>query len=628
MRRYSLTLLFLFGLFSLTGLGTGFAFDLKCSDPSDSLIIVTAEKPSPAAQLSALELQNYLGKMTGKTIAIVPDSEQVRGKFISVGDTKLSRAAGYDPAQLKRFEYVLDIRNDQIYLLGQDDSETKDGTEYDYNKVNGLEGEKKIVFPGLYERKETTRAAYDLLERLGVRFYGPRFDNVLWDVKENLTLPNGVTKREPFLKYTNGFVWTTPLNTFPYGYKSEHDATQDVRLFNLRLRAGGIPWYINHTYGHLKYKERFPQSEPKERSPFFERVAPEFYPPTGSKSHQFCYTSEALADQVAKDAADFFDGKRFQDEKVWALIPGTNYFSVVPEDCGNFCTCEKCQALLKAGEGQFIEGKFNDGRSSLYVFNFANMVAKRLKKTHPDKYVAVLAYENYYWMPKDFEFESNIAVVPCMQVCSFWDQNIKMDDMKWYGVYARLVKRGKLGPLYVWNYYHHPEEIGLVSGFNVFPQFSSHMIDTTIKKYASDGVLQGIFHCGSTSQPDMYLTLKLYDDPQLDMDRELNEYFTRYFGKAAGPMREFYDLIEDWTTNPDQRINIRYVDYQRTLYEFIATPDRLLQLQDLISRAKMLEPTGIIRDRIDAWDRAYMQYIWLGRAQYQKKQEERTNMMK
>ena len=592
------------------------AFELESADISDVFTIVIAEQPTPAAKLSACELQNYLGKITGKSIPVAADTQVIKGKYVSVGDTRQSREAGYAPEKLSRFEYIVDIRDNEVFLLGQDEMISSDKTLYNYNKINGIEGENFNIFPGLYNKKETTRATYDFLERLGVRFYGPRFDNVVWKAQDKIALPNGVTKREPFLKYTNGFVWTTPLNTYPYGYVSESEAIQDVRLFNLRLRAGGIPWYINHTYEHLKYAERFPKETPKEKSPYFERVAPDFYPPGSSESHQFCYTSETLADQIAKDAADFFDGKRFQDEKEWGLIVGNDFFPVVPRDCGNYCNCKKCHELLKQGEGKFIDGKFNDGRSSLYVFNFANMVAKRLKKTNPDKYIAVLAYENYYWMPENFEFESNVAVVPCIQVCGFWDTNTREDDMKWYGVYAKLAKEGKIGPLFCWNYYHHPEEIGLVSGFNVFPQFSIHMIDSTIKKFAADGAMQGIFHCGSTSQPDMYFTLKLYDDPGLDMEHEMDEYFESYFGHAMEPMRTFYDMIEDISTSPDKRINVKYMNYQKTLFGFTATPERLLALQDLISKAKLLEPKGITRDRIDAWDRAYMQYIWQARAQY------------
>ena len=38
--------------------------------------------------------------------------------------------------------------------------------------------------------------------------------------------------------------------------------------------------------------------------------------------------------------------------------------------------------------------------------------------------------------------------------------------------------------------------------------------------------------------------MKLYDNPDQDIDALLDELFTLYFGNAAEPMKQFYTIIE------------------------------------------------------------------------------------
>ncbi|MGY8651643.1 MAG: hypothetical protein ACKVKM_12670, partial [Verrucomicrobiia bacterium] len=53
------------------------------------------------------------------------------------------------------------------------------------------------------------------------------------------------------------------------------------------------------------YKRKLEKYEKHKKD--FEKIVPGLNP-TG-KSHQFCYTTKALIDQIATDARDFFDGK-------------------------------------------------------------------------------------------------------------------------------------------------------------------------------------------------------------------------------------------------------------------------------------------------------------------------------
>jgi hypothetical protein len=44
---------------------------------------------------------------------------------------------------------------------------------------------------------------------------------------------------------------------------------------------------------------------------------------------------------------------------------------------------------------------------------------------------------------------------------------------------------------------------------------------------------------------NFYVAAKLVDNPELDVDALLAEYFARFYGKARDPMRRYFDLWED-----------------------------------------------------------------------------------
>ncbi len=188
--------------------------------------------------------------------------------------------------------------------------------------------------------------------------------------------------------------------TLPNPQNHEHSAARFLDL-------GGIPWYTNHTLHH--YPRRFARDQ-----------HPEFYADDGGG--KLCYSSAALARQVAQDARDYFDGKTVPD---LTLPPGSVYYPVVPEDAARFCRCAECRRWLdphvndvpRTPSGRAL---FNDGRISHLWFSFVNQVARELRRTHPDKYLCTLACETYNWYPTGFRLESNVAIAPCMQTRNYW----------------------------------------------------------------------------------------------------------------------------------------------------------------------------------------------------------------
>ena len=103
------------------------------------------------------------------------------------------------------------------------------------------------------------------------------------------------------------------------------------------------------------------------------------------------------------------------------LPQSSSYYPVVPEDAAQYCQCIRCLQSLEPHQNDVSRSKngvnlFNDRRASHLWFKFVNKVAKLLTKTHPDKFISTLAYENYFWYPEGIQLKANIAIAPCLAV--------------------------------------------------------------------------------------------------------------------------------------------------------------------------------------------------------------------
>ena len=69
--------------------------------------------------------------------------------------------------------------------------------------------------------------------------------------------------------------------------------------------------------------------------------------------------------------------------------------------------------------------------------------------------------------------------------------------------------------------------------------------------FIRDGV-RGIFECGEQDQLEQYVMAKVWDDPDVDVDGLIDEFFRLYFGAAGEPMKRFYLRLEDNRLRPGE----------------------------------------------------------------------------
>ena len=298
-------------------------------------------------------------------------------------------------------------------------------------------------------------------------------------------------------------------------------------------------------------------------------------------------------------ARDYFDGKQ--------LPPGLkamgDYFAVVPDDNASWCQCDRCREVLAISrEDKRGKGCFSNAQHSYYIFNFVNEVAKEVRKTHPDKFIAALAYASYAYPPKNLKLEPNISVAPCLLTCYGYEKKIIANDIALYN--AWLADKGRR--IYLWNYFHHPLEPAVIGKWNCFPCFEPDVISRDLKRFHKDGV-RGIFLCGIGQQLDYYLYMQTAFNIDTDCRELVDEFFTRYFGAAGAPMKKFYYRIAD--INREEGV----IGISRELsWKRLGTKDRMTELKGYIDQAVKLAETDIEKQRVDTWKTGVWDYMKTG----------------
>lgn len=584
-------------------------------DGKPTCSIVVSAEATPAARLAALELQFHLMRVSGAEIPIRTEKELVEGNRILIGESAATRQFGLRSRDFKPQDYLVAFKPKTIILIGRDwedtpenrkvegrlmagDGATLQSQRYklDYWKTVGLPERSagEIEIPGIYDDQGTLLAAYDFLERYcGVRWYGPSDINIIFPSRKNLTAEGPDVRRSPALKHRTASFGSWPFTQGQYG---NHTRDQ-VRLFSRRIRQGGERWGCNHTFYRQTIQAAFTDPEYQSKNPH-------------SAGSQLCYTNPKLIDQVAQMARDFFDGKGTLPDG-WKAVG--DYFAIVPDDNINLCNCETCQALLDKGK-DLKTGYFSSGEISDYWFSFVNAVARKVRETHPDKYIATLAYWAYAF-PPDFDVEPNVSISPCLHTCYYSvSSGMRENDMKFYQGWQSKAK----APKFLWVYYHHPMEMALIQGWKCFPNVMVHETAKSMRMFIRDGY-RGIFQCGEQDQLEQYVIAKVWDSPDADVDGLIDEFFRLYFGAAAEPMKKFYLRLEHIATDPS---NCRG-DFKGAAWKNLGTAERMQELGDLIAEAEKLAGTETEKQRVSMWRKAIWDWMCQGREQYLAEQAEK-----
>ena len=609
--------------------------------------IVIAQQPTRASQFAAHELRWHLKQVTGGDFSIVKDDESVQGLAILVGDSKRVRAMGIRPDQMKKQEYLIRFTPEALVLVGRD-KDDRGSVQYDQTPNQ----QALNTWPDIWDEQGTMYAVYDFLERYcNVRWFTPTEFGTDCPMQPTLTVTGAGLQREPFMKYrfaaypaSENYDQYTGL--WPSGsegqkkweaaaYPELHkrfdgsDFTLAKRgwntLFRLRHREGGEMCFGNHSlYG---YYRRFWAEEKGQEKLFEGKHADWFAQGYTGQPPQMCYTSRGLVEQVAKDACEFFEtGRTYSGAQA-----GGDCFCVEPMDNDQFCKCPSCRKWLTDRDA--ASPFFTNGRHSDYFFQFVNEVAKIVAPKHPDKRIVCLSYMTHGAPPEKLRLEPNVLVQYC-----FACNRLNFDRASYEHEVALLKQWRQQYPdrtLYLWLYYTFPVEVAANGKFHCFPGFFVHAIGEQFDLFRQYDY-RGVFHCGYGQDVEAYVTYRLMDDPTLRIEPLLDDYFTRLYGPAAGPMRKFYETVEQAYGNPANypeaiaagRIEGHHHQTEEMAWGYLGNAKRMEMLGRLIEQAKAAEQTAEQKQRVALFELGTWDYMVAGRNRYLEHVEARDRKLR
>ena len=569
--------------------------------------IVLDPQPTRAAQFAAAELQHHLEAITGARLPVVTNVTDAVGVRVFVGDSAGARALGLKNEAFAHQEYLVGFRPAALVLMGRDKD---DRGPFDYADAN--------TFPRGFDEQGTCYAVYDFLETFcGVRWYLPTELGLVYQPTSTLTVAGADIRRTPFmwhrLLYKEISIPADLCGDLLDAAAGRPTPTLDKRealLFARRNRLGGKPFWSNHSlYG---YYDRFLKTHPEW-----------FAQGYAGKPPQMCYTATGLIAQVAQDARDYFDGRELvQSRQSREERTPCDSFAVVPMDNENYCKCAACRALLKA-EPERGAGAFTD-RASDYMFSFVNKVAREVGRTHPGKWITTAAYLSYAFPPTREPLEANVTLSFALYTRHVFNRQRQENNRRmlesWNAHAPQITK-------FAWMYFCYPALDGSGQGYYCFPGFFGTALVNRLKEYVRFGIrglfiepsyLSGEVRSVLMDQLELYLTWKLADNPELDGQALMDEFFERYYGAAAKPMKTLYQDMEQVYGDTSIRYPDEGVQTEDMAWGHLGTKKRMRDYGRLMAEAQTLAQTDLEKRRVALFDKGIWQSMLSGQQTYLK----------
>ncbi|RYI04282.1 MAG: DUF4838 domain-containing protein, partial [Acetobacteraceae bacterium] len=369
-------------------------------------------------------------------------------------------------------------------------------------------GKRTLVAGG--RPRGTVYAAYRLLGRLGCRWWTPWAETI--PSVPNLTLPKLDLNEKPAFESRDDF-W---FSAFDGDWAARNGSNgQTARLED---RHGGKIKYAGfvHTYYDMVPPATHFGPHPEWYSLIDGRRTAE--------NAQLCTTDPNLREVIVAQVRE-----RLKAD------PTATIASVSQNDCYRPCQCARCQALVRA-----------EGSESAPVLDLANFVARRIETEYPHVAIDTLAYQYTRKAPRTMRPRPNVIVRLCSIECNFAQplthpSNASFaDDIK---DWSRLTDR-----LYIWNYN---------TNFARYPQpLPNYFVLGPNERFFRANGVRGVFEQGAyqsnggeMAELRAWVQAQLLWNPELDDKALIDEFLKGYYGPAAGPIREYLNLMADAAAN-------------------------------------------------------------------------------
>lgn len=340
-----------------------------------------------------------------------------------------------------------------------------------------------------------SHAVFRFLDLLGCRWY---FPGSVWEIlprKKDLSFGGRLISRPA--------IWTRDIWFGRTAQRWEPGDPNGTDLFNFWKRANLLGQSLKVNVSHRWHA--LPKEFPEEFAQH-----PEYFALAQGKREgpQLCVTNPGLQNLVVESVARYF-----------AKNPSADMASLDPADWPDWCTCPDCQKL---------------GHQSNQAFYLANLVAKKLQKSHPGKFVGLLAYSWHSDAPP-FVLEPNVYVqlTAGMNASKFTFEEL----FKLWGE--------KCAHLGIYEYYSYWQmDRAMLPGTGVSNQLDE--LRPRMQKFVSNkvnSISAQAANCWGVNGLGYYLAARLMWDPTADVDALKKEFYENAFGPAAKVMARYYERL-------------------------------------------------------------------------------------
>ena len=312
---------------------------------------------------------------------------------------------------------------------------------------------------------------------------------------------------------------------------------------------------------------------------------PEYYALVGGKRGerqgekgqiQLCTSNPEVATEVAARIV-----------KMREADPSLKMISLDPMDTQAFCECPNCRALDEPGASAH-------NALARRMLLFYNAVSGLVRLKVPDLLLKSIAYHKYVAPPLERTLKLNDNSV--IQVCRFMCHNHALSDpdcpynrayheylMGWREIAAHVA---------LYEYYYKVSWLEL-------PWPIVH----TLRKDIPDFHKLGLFGLATQYGENFgsnglvyYVAARLLWEPGLDVDALVEDFYTKFYAEAAGPMRQYYEALEEAAVASGVHL-ARQSSYEEVVRLF--TPDLLARLDGFVACAEKAARDDRVKARIE-----------------------------
>lgn len=476
--------------------------------------IVVPDRAHPGERFAAEEIQNWVGRMTGRFIPVeTVKSESSGGEKIYVG------------AEFAKKRFSPDFK-----AIG-----SSDGFAVRSAESKGAQ----CVFVFGTQPKGTLHAAYALLERNSDIIWprpDPKFEAV-YSKCDSFSIANADFREIP----------KTMIRDWQWNHMGKRGAPSEF-LWGSRNRlnrnGGADSQYASCFVGGGKGHGIQKYANPSKNF----TIHPEWFPEIdGERTYaggQVCMTADGLAEEMYSNIVNELSLK----------YPGTpparikvDYFSLTCADNHRICECRRCLEPLDCGNGISIGIDDPAFRSAQY-YKLINKVAKLLAKTHPRVVIGTYAYALTRHAPP-FELERNVSVELCL---TGHDERASLNDIsrneagfRWTEQWSRKCRNLWIRTYCGWSGRNYR---AIEYGYVASGRYAAGL-KNPVTQYSAELKRDDVYDYGSevwdSSGMSYWIISRLWWDPFQDVDALRRMYIDRTYREAAPAMRRFFDLFRD-----------------------------------------------------------------------------------